>query len=150
VLHVVLGHIPRSRRMRKTLLTSRDKFLFGLFDNLMADAAANEKLRRNHPGVEDPAQPLGYWVLSDRLMPPQPRDLSYENYLTRAMDDGGAHLKDPKALYTLALRILRQEIHEMSEAVSEHEAAIAAKKEESRLAAAAEIEEVQEDALAQA
>lgn len=85
VLHIVLDHIPREMRLYQLCETDQARRLFVMFSNLAMDLAANCILRRTHPKIADPDQPLGYWALPKARN--YPEDLSYEEYLLRLIED---------------------------------------------------------------
>lgn len=110
--------------------TERGLFLLMLFRNTTADYAANEFCRRNHPGMDDPAEPLGYWALAERGPIPQERDRNFEHYLISTIREADAQLQNPKKLYALAIRVLRKTLQEQEKAKEAALAALAAQDEE--------------------
>lgn len=83
MLHIVLDHCPRGIRFYQTLATDLERKLYTMVRFVAADCADNEILRETQKGVDDPAEPLGFWHLPEKH--DMPRGLSYEEYVAILM-----------------------------------------------------------------
>jgi len=119
VLHIILHHIPRHLRLRTLFEGTEDLPLFQLCSNTASDLADNILLAENHPGVMDPAKPLGHWIIPSQFDPPLPDNLDYEKYhliLTALFRK--RLVEDPSDLYKLAKKALAQQEKSLKDALN--------------------------------
>ena len=118
VLHIILHHIPRHLRLRTLYDGTEDLPLFQLSSNTASDLADNILLMENHPGVGDPAKPLGNWIIPSQFDPPIPKNLDYEKYHILLIALFRARLvESPSKLYQMAKKALAEQEKNLKDAL---------------------------------